>query len=151
MYVLGSLFLETNQRKKAIDVFHQSLQINPKHSGSLNSLAYVYAEDGANLDEAETLASRALQVDPDNGAYLDSLAWVYFKKGKYEEAIKTLQSAEQQLKDPIIYEHLGDVNYKLDRFDNAEKYWEQSLELNPGQTEVVKKLNDLKKVQAKSN
>lgn len=143
LYLLGSLYLETRNQKKAIDSFLQALAADPTHDGCLNSLGYLYAEDGQKLDEAEDLIRRALKVDPHNGAYLDSLGWVYFKKGQYQEALKTLEEADSFMKDPIIYEHLGDVYLKLERFDEARKYWSLSLDLLPGQEHVQKKIQSL--------
>ncbi|MFA5088522.1 MAG: tetratricopeptide repeat protein [Candidatus Omnitrophota bacterium] len=143
MYLLGSLYLEVDQRQEAIGLFSKAIEVDPKHDGSLNSLAYVYAEEGQNLDEALTLIQKALEIDPENGAYLDSLGWVYYKKKMYQEALGYLQKADTYLNDPVVYDHLGDVYYQLNQQGNAEKYWRLSLELLPQQKEVLRKLNDL--------
>lgn len=145
LYALGALYSENNDKTKAIEYFKKSIEIDPEHDGSLNSLGYIYAEDGINLDEAMDLVNRALKIDPDNGAYLDSLGWVYYQKRMFKEALEQLLKAAELLKDPVIYEHLGDVYYKLNENDNAEKYWKQSLELKPGQELIVKKIEGLKK------
>jgi len=144
MYLLGSLFLEANDRAQAVDVFKEAIRVDPEHEGSLNSLGYVYAEDGVNLEEALDLVKRALTISPDNGAYLDSLGWVYYKKGMFSEALENLIKANKELEDPLIYEHLGDVYFKLNQSENAEKYWQLSLKLLPNQEQVLKKLETLK-------
>ena len=143
MYLLGSLYLETKDKQKAIDLFKKSIEIDPEHDGSLNSLGYLYAEDGNRLDEASSLLERAIKIDPDNGAYLDSLGWLYYKKGMYDEALKYLQKADTALKDPVIYDHLGDVYLKLNQADKAKKSWQSSLEMQPNQDQVLKKLDSL--------
>lgn len=143
LYLLGSLYLETSDQKKAMDYFLRALDIDPNHDGCLNSLGYLYAEEGQKLDEAEKLIHRALKVDPHNGAYLDSLGWVYYKKGQYKEALEALEQADGFMKDPIIYEHLGDVCYKMERFSDAKKYWSMALELAPGQEAIRKKIESL--------
>ena len=148
MYLLGSLYLEVKQSERAISLLQKSITIDPEHDGSLNTLGYVYAENNVNLDEAQSLIERALKINPKNGAYLDSLGWVYYKKGKYGEALNTLKEADQYMKDPVIYDHLGDAYYKLNLFDDALKSWELSLSLLPGQDSVVGKINALKNLQA---
>ena len=148
MYLLGSLYLETGNRQKAIELFNQSITADPEHDGSLNSLGFIYAEDGTKLDEALGLVQRAVKIDPENGAYLDSLGWIYYKKGIYVDALKYLQMALDHLKDPVVYEHMGDVYLKLNQIDNAKKFWHQSLELSPNQEHVLKKLDDLEGLQA---
>lgn len=143
MYLLGSLYLEVDDKKKAIELFLHSIQIDPGHDGSLNSLGYVYAEKGEKLDEAKELVERAIEIDPENGAYLDSLGWIYYKKGDYQAALKYLMEADQFMQDPVIYEHIGDVYYQLQEFENARKYWEQSLDLAPEQQTVTQKIKSL--------
>lgn len=144
LYALGALYSEIKDHSKAIESFKKSIEIDPDHDGSLNSLSYMYAEDGVNLDEALDLIQKALKLAPDNGAYLDSLGWVYYKKGMYAEALENLLKAKDLFKDPVIYEHLGDVYYKMQQNENAEGNWKQSLELQPNQDAILKKLENLK-------
>lgn len=140
MYMLGSLYLETDQKERAVEIFRQSIGIDAEHDGSLNALGYLYAEEGKNLDEAMELIKRALDIDPENGAYLDSMGWVYYKKGMYDKALETLKKADALLKDPVIYDHIGDVCSKLNQTDEAVKYWKLSLELSPGQDDILQKI-----------
>jgi Tfp pilus assembly protein PilF len=148
LYLLGSLYLEIDEEKKAIELLRQSIAFEPEHDGSLNSLAYIYAEKGTNLEEAMDLVTHALEIDPDNGAYLDTLGWIYCQENKYEKALEILKRADQYLKDPVIYEHIGDVYYKLNHVEDAIHYWELSLELLPDQERVILKLEEVKNTQA---
>ena len=52
-----------------------------------NDLAWLYAEEQKNLDEALALTEKAIALDPEEGAYLDTRAEVLFRSGKVEEAI----------------------------------------------------------------
>lgn len=151
MYLMGSLYLESNNIDAAIDILKKAISADPDHDGSLNTLAYIYAEHDMHLDEAMKLITRALEINPDNGAYLDSLGWVYYKKGQYENALEVLKKADALIKDPVIYEHLGDVHLKLNQHEDAVRYWELSLELLPGQEKVIQKINAFKDNQAKQN
>lgn len=139
--LLGSLYLEVRNVEKATELLTRAIKLDPDNDTCLNSLGYLYAEEGIRLDEAKTLIQKALEIDPDNGAYLDSLGWVYYKKGQYSEALRYLKKADNLLKDPVIYEHIGDVYWKMNRPDNAKKYWKLSLELQPEQEHILKKLN----------
>lgn len=149
MYMLGSLYLEVNQKDRAIEILKKSIGIDPEHDGSLNTLGYLYTEEEKDLDEATDLVNRALKIDPDNGAYLDSLGWIYYKKGMYEKALEILIKADNFLKDPVIYDHIGDVYHKLNRVEEALKYWELSLELFPSQKEVLQKIEAAKNIQVR--
>jgi tetratricopeptide (TPR) repeat protein len=151
MYLLGSLYVEIKDSPRAIDILKKSITLEPDHDGSLNTLGFLYAEEGKNLDEAQKLIEHALEVSPDNGAYLDSLGWVYYKKGMYDKAFEVLQNADKILKDPVIYDHMGDVCSKMNKTQDAIHYWELSLQLQPGQDSVIKKINKVKNGQVVTN
>ena len=150
LYLLGSLYIEVDENKKAIALLKQSLAIDENHDGSLNTLGYLYADQGTNLDEAEEMIQKALDISPGNGAYLDSLGWVQYQRGDFEEALKTFELASMVLKDPIIYEHIGDTHWKLDQYDEAIQYWEMSLELLPDQPQVQEKIRQAQSIRAKN-
>lgn len=138
--ILGSLYIELPDRDKAAAYFQKSIDLDPNNDGSLNSLGYMYAEDGINLDEAVALVQRALDIDPENGAYLDSLGWAYYKKGDYEKARLFLERALKFMQDPIIYDHLGDTYLRMNDVAAALKHWEKSLEMLPGQEDILNKI-----------
>lgn len=144
MYLLAGMHIDKGNKKRAIDLLKKSIELDPTHDGSLNTLGYLYAEENINLDEAEKLVLSALQIVPDNGAYLDSLGWVYYRKGQYSKALDALLKADSLVKDSTIYDHLADVYFQLNKIDDAIKYWELSLKLNPTQDDVLKKLNQAK-------
>lgn len=142
---LGYFYEETGERKKAISMWKKTLTFDIKHADALNSLGYIYAEEGINLDEAEGLVKRALEGDSDNGAYLDSLGWIYFKKEDYKQAEEYLVKALKYLKEPVIYEHLGDLYVKLKDIDKALKSYKEGLVLDPEDDSLKRKIVEYEK------
>ena len=71
------------------------LERNPDDPGPNNDLGYLYAEQGKNLDKAETMIRKALQEEPESFSYLDSLGWVLFKRGKLKEALEPMQESRR--------------------------------------------------------
>jgi len=140
MFLLGALYLENEDEGRAIDLFEKALALKPDHDAVLNSLAYLYAQRGEQLDRAWEMIERALAIDPDNGAYLDTKGWIAFQKGDMDTALKELRQAQAKLDDPVIFEHLGDVYFRIKDLDQARKNWEKSLELNSEQPSVMKKI-----------
>jgi len=104
-----------------------------------NDLGYLYADQGKNLDKAETMIRKAVQEEPDRAAYLDSLGWVLFKRGKAKEALDPLLKAVELQKieekkgiaspDATIREHLGDVYLQLKEVDKARQMWEEAEQI----------------------
>ena len=68
-------------------------QKTPDDPGVNNDLGYLYADQGKNLEKAESMIRKAVQEEPDKPAYLDSLGWVLFKRGKAKESLEPLLKA----------------------------------------------------------
>ncbi len=146
IFFLGYLYEEAGRRKDAIAVWRQGLRLNSEFAPLLNALGYTYSQEGVNLEEAEKMILKALEKEPDNGAYLDSLGWVYFKMGDYLRAEEYLKKANSLLKDPEIYEHLGDLYLRLNNPDEAKKYYLEGLEFFPENKNLKEKLKQLQAI-----
>lgn len=141
IFWLGYFYEEAGRHADAIKMWKRVLGIDPHHAPTLNSLGYIYVEDGINLDEAEGMIREALAKDPENGAYLDSMGWAYFKKGNFKEAETYLKKAIGFVKDPVIYEHLGDLYSKLENLKEAVYYYQEGLKYFPDNKNLKEKLN----------
>jgi tetratricopeptide (TPR) repeat protein len=117
------------------------LALNPDSAEGLNTLAFLWAETGRNLDQAMDSITRALKQEPDNGAYLDTRGWIHYQKGNYPLALETLTLAlKKEGDDPTILEHIGDTWLALKRQDKALRMWWKSLRLKPGNKELRDKM-----------
>ncbi|MCK9574151.1 MAG: tetratricopeptide repeat protein [Candidatus Omnitrophica bacterium] len=141
LFWLGFLYEDLNRREDAIKTWKKGLQISPNHAQTLNSLGYLYAEEGKNLDEAESMLKKALEAEPENGAYLDSIGWIYFKKKDYKKAQDYLKKAIEYQEDPVIYEHIGDVYIALNNKDEAFNFYKKGLERFPDNKELKSKVD----------
>ena len=139
-YLLGFFYEENGEHKKAIKIWKGVLKNNPAHTETLNALGYSYADQGIHLKEAESMIKKALKSSPNNGAYLDSLGWLYVKKREYKKAEKYLKKAVAIIKDPVIYEHLGDLYIKLRDFKQAIISYNLGLKINPQNKILQKKI-----------
>ena len=71
---------------------------------------------------------KALTIQPRNGYFLDSLGWIYFKKGEPKKALTQIQKALIYTEpDPVLYDHLGDILFSLENYDEASGAWRNSL------------------------
>ncbi|MCK9614463.1 MAG: tetratricopeptide repeat protein [Candidatus Omnitrophica bacterium] len=141
LFWLGFLYEDLKRRDDAIKTWKKALQISPNHSQTLNSLGYLYAEEGKNLDEAESMLKKALEAEPDNGAYLDSIGWIYFKKKDYKKAQDYLKKAIKYQEDPVIYEHMGDLYIALSKKEDALDFYKKGLERFPDNKELKNKVD----------
>lgn len=117
------------------------LTLNPGSPEALNTLAYLWAEQGRNLDQALDYIGKALLKEPDSGAYLDTLGWVHYRKGNYALALENLLRAlKEEGDDPTILEHAGDTYLALKQERKALKMWWKSIRLEPGNKGLREKM-----------
>ncbi|MBU1122925.1 MAG: tetratricopeptide repeat protein [Candidatus Omnitrophota bacterium] len=140
IFWLGLIYEEVDRKDDAIEVWKRGLVVDPNYAPILNSLGYIYADQGDNLDSAEKMIRKALVSDPDNGAYLDSLGWIHFKKKDYKKSEEYLKQAVETVKDPIIYEHIGALYVEMGNINEAVKYIKEGSEFFPDNNALQKKL-----------
>ena len=142
-YALSTAYWGANRRAEAEVELRGILDIDPDHTGACNDLGYHLAEQGRSLAEAERLVRRAVSIDrtdrrksgdpePDSAPYLDSLAWVLFRKEKLPEArdllLKVAAMPDGAI-DGVVWDHLGDVQFRLGEREKAKASWEEAAKL----------------------
>ena len=133
--------------QKAADLLRKSIALDPANSAeACNYLGYMWADHNMNLDEAETMINRALEIEPNNASYLDSLGWVEYRKGKPDQALSNLLRAAKTADhdDPVIFEHIGDAYFKLNRLSEALESWQKALALDPKNKNLANKIERTK-------
>lgn len=117
------------------------LAANPGSTEALNALAYLWAEQGRNLDRAGAYITQALKANPENGSYLDTLGWIYYRKGEYGPAVYYLKKAlKREGDEPTLLDHMGDAWEAFGQPDQAIRAWKRSLKMEPGNRSVREKL-----------
>jgi len=108
-----------------------AFRLAPSDVGLNNDLGYLLADAGKDLDEAEKMIRLAAGSSPDQAAYLDSLGWVLYMQGRIQEAQKWLlrATAVEDGQDSVIYDHLGDTQWRLQQKGEAVRSWRRSREL----------------------
>lgn len=118
---------EHNDVVSAIENYERAIR-EGEHSGvAANNLAWLYAEQGSNLERALELAQAASSMAPGNPAVLDTMGVVQLKMRKYSDAIKALEAARriagEQAADPQllaqIRRHLTEAYLRAGRTDKA--------------------------------
>jgi tetratricopeptide (TPR) repeat protein len=142
---LSRTYLAMGKHEESDDQLQMILKADPNDATACNDLAYHWADRGKNLDEAEKLIRKAIDLDQkqragnafsgadadkDNAAFVDSLGWVLFRKGRLAEAQIELERAASLPTgddDPVVFDHLADVYYRLSKKDKALAAWKKAL------------------------
>ena len=144
---LSRAYLAMGKHDLSDEQLQMILKSDPTDSTACNDLGYHWADRNKDLDEAEKLIRKAIDLDQkqrtanafptpdsdkDNAAFVDSLGWVLFRKGNLEEAkvelerASTLPSGDD---DPVVFDHLGDVYYRLGEKGKALATWKKAISL----------------------
>ncbi len=160
---LSNSYLGMRKYAEAEAELRSVLDDDPDDVLVLNNLGYNLADQGRRLDEAEAMIRRAIELDADarlkagspetdSGTYIDSLGWVLFRKGKLAEARTALETAAKSADaatDATVWDHLGDVCFRLGDRTKAREAWTKAAAYYQGshagkqfgrRDEVVRKL-----------
>lgn len=92
---LGTLEAATNQSDLALEHFRTVLKADPNNAVAANNAAWLLADQGKDLNEAQRLAQLATRRDPHYADAHDTLGWIDYRRGAYAPAVAELKQAKQ--------------------------------------------------------
>lgn len=128
---LANIFDEAGDLERAIALLKTNIAEKSDDASSCNNLAYIYAVNNMKLNEALELVTTALRVAPNDAAFLDTLGWVKYKLALRDNDLRALNQAfaalsaaiEREPDDPVLHDHLGDVQYVRGEWHQARAAW----------------------------
>jgi Tfp pilus assembly protein PilF len=130
--MVGMLLESQGKRDEAKKSYEATVNAVPSAPVAANNLAFIYAEQGTNLDEALQLATSAKQRLPEDPSVDDTIGWIYYKKGLFAQAVKPFEESLRKRPDaPEVIYHLGATYAKLGDKAKARENLERALKLNP--------------------
>lgn len=137
---------KVGRKQEAYVMYDSALVYNNGNVMCLNNYAYFLSLDSTDLDKAERMSAYTVQISPEEPTYLDTYAWILYLKGNYQDACLNIDKALLFISDKndpdnaTLYDHAGDIYYKLGREEEALDYWRHALRLDPSLSEVKAKL-----------
>lgn len=107
--ILGTRMLADKQYEDALILFKGSFARQPDNVELRNNVAYQLAEDGVELEYAESLSLASLAPNSLQPSYLDTLGWIWCRQGFAEAGKQALLAAAwlAQERFPELDEHLA--------------------------------------------
>lgn len=137
--LLADAYYKGGKTQKAFDLFEQLLAQDPENIMVLNNYAYFLSLENQQLDKAEEMSRKTIEKEPKSSTYLDTYAWVLYQKGEYARALDCIHKAIVNLKEEApsseMWEHYGDILYKLGKKVQAKKEWQKALDLEEPETQ----------------
>lgn len=130
---LGDAYYNEKNYEKSDSCYDAVLIINPNDAYTLNNYAYYLSLRENKLDKAEKMSRRSNILEENNSSFQDTYAWIKYMQGDYKEAKEWMEKAMSNMSQdggdrPVLFEHYGDILFKLDDLKGALEYWEKALE-----------------------
>lgn len=110
--------------------YEAALAWDPKNSFALNNYAYYLSLRNIDLEKAANMSKLSIELDPKNPSNLDTYGWILYQQKKYELAEEFIgRSLEISPNNAEVIEHLGDVNFRLGKKEEAIKAWQKAKQL----------------------
>jgi len=136
--MVGVILEAQGKREEAKKTYATLIADVPSAPVAANNLAFLYAEDGQNLDTALQLASTAKKLLPESPEVDDTLGWVYYRKNLASLAIPPLEdSLKKRPNNPSALYHLGMSYAKVGDKVKSRDALQRALKLNLPQTYVA--------------
>ncbi|MBV5306179.1 MAG: tetratricopeptide repeat protein [Desulfobulbaceae bacterium] len=137
LYALGELNFVTGKAEQAILYYKQALQIEPSQ-GILLRLG-LYYENQKQFEEAANYYQKMITGYPDIFLGYNQLAWLYAKQGiRLNDAMDMAKKADKrQPENASILDTMGWIHYHKKEYTQAEKIFEQSLTITPGNPTIL--------------
>lgn len=144
---LGDIYNIQKNYTAADSSYDKALQLEPDNASYLNNYAYYLSERNTRLNDAEKMSKHSLELRKDEPTFLDTYGWILYREGKYEKAREYVQKAidaSPANADGTLFEHMGDISYKLNDVDKAIEYWKKAKEKGIDSETIDKKIRDRK-------
>ncbi len=139
---LALVYEGIRQYGESDSLYEEALRLDPVNHLVMNNYSYSLAERDRDLDRAFTMARAAVKAQPENGAYLDTIGWICFRLGRFSEAATYVKQAIARGEaNAVVYEHLGDIYYKMNNKEGAIEQWKLALHLDSGNSALREKIS----------
>ena len=129
--MLGILAQAAGDTATAQKHYEHVLTIDPAAPIAANNLAWLYADQGVNLETALQLAQKATTALPNSAEIQDTLGWVYYKRQTSDRAVETLRNTVKLApRNPTYHYHLGLAYVQDGDVANARNAFARALSLD---------------------
>jgi len=142
LYRRGGSYERGGNHEKADKDLLNALDVNPNDAYILNYLAYSWLERDYKIDDAIEMLEKAYKLENNDPYIIDSIGWAYYLVNDYLKAEKFIKRAVELMpEDPIVNDHYGDILWMLDRKIQARYFWNNVLEMENTENEMIENIN----------
>jgi tetratricopeptide (TPR) repeat protein len=144
-YEAAARLLANGNTAHAIDVLEKIVELNPDHMNAHVSLAVALMEvqENPTVDSPQTIEAfahldTAANLDPNNPVPVFNMGVTQRNLGLLEESLVSFEKAlEIEDRQPLAILHMAEVNYELERWEEALRLAKLALVRDPGLEESM--------------
>jgi len=130
-YLLGTFCEQAYDFTKAVESYKKSIKINPDFVDANWSLMVLCTKTG-DFETAKILAKKLSEKYPQKIEYWAVLGTIYNAKSSYDSALVALNKVlEFGIRTPTVLFELGMASERTGKFEDAENYFKETLEIDP--------------------
>ena len=140
----GLVHSRGGNQTEAADMLERCLRLNPNEPTAIGSLALTY--DGMNRHgESDSLYERALQIDPKSSIILNNYSYSLAERDlQLQRALDMAkQAVAAEPENGSYLDTIGWIYFKLQHFEEAERYISKSLDTGRSSAVVTEHLGDV--------
>tara|TARA_B100000989_G_scaffold298056_1_gene285891 strand:- start:863 stop:2548 length:1686 start_codon:yes stop_codon:yes gene_type:complete len=142
LYRRGGSYERSGAYEQADKDLLDALSIKPDDAYILNYLAYSWLERDYKIDEAINMLEKAYKLENNDPYIIDSIGWAYYLVNDYLKAEKFIKRAVELMPDdPIVNDHYGDILWMLDRKIQARYFWNNVIEMENTENDMIENIN----------
>lgn len=123
----GYASYDLGDKERGLADLERAYSLEHRNVDLTNGLAYLWLQEGINLEKAKGLALRAYAMRPTDAYIIDTLGWAHYRLGNYEEAVERLEEAITIEPSAVSMEHLGDALWQAGDRPQAGKIWSELM------------------------
>lgn len=137
--LLGVAYDQKGLHERAKDSYERAIKDGEEDAQTLNNLGFSLYQNG-NYRAALDRLKRAAKLAPNDERILNNLALAQARLGKFDDAYKNFKRAGGELTGRL---NTATLLERMGRDDEAIKYYEQALHLQPNSSIALRRLADL--------
>ncbi len=143
-FLLGVSYQRKRELPEAAASLEKAVQLDGKRVDALSALALVY-DEMKRPEESDSIYERALRIDPKNHLLLNNYAYSLCERGlQLQRSLKMSKEAvEQQPVNQSYLDTYGWIYYRMQQYDEAERYIRKAVELGSTSAVILEHLGDV--------
>lgn len=141
---LGDAYHDLKLNTLSDSCYEGAIKLDPTNAYAMNNYSYYLSLRNEHLEKAKEYSAMSNNIEKTNASYMDTYAWILYQLKEYKSAKDWQEKAlrNSDLSDPVMYDHYGDILFRLGDVENAVKSWIKARDKGGNASDLNKKITE---------